>query len=143
MRRKSREIALQTLYQIELTGAEPGQAFALAAAHYHDTGKDAPALPYARELVEGVHGELAGLDRLIGRFARHWRLERMSVVDRSILRMAAFEIRHRPEVPARVVINEAIELAKLYGTEESGPFVNGILDAIRVHASSEPAAHGG
>lgn len=83
---------------------------------------------FTRSLVLGVDAHQAEVDRLIQRYSQHWRLERMARVDRNVLRLAIFELLHLPEVPRRVTLNEAIELAKKFGTEESGAFVNGILD---------------
>jgi len=92
---------------------------------------------YLLELAMGVGLHLEELDALIGRYSEHWRLERMTVVDRNLLRLAIFELLYQPEIPPKVVINEAVEMAKKYGTEASGAFVNGILDQIRVAAGRE------
>ena len=127
-RRIARELALQVLYQIELSGQPSATAFDFFCEHFQ-AGKK--SRPYARELVMGVMDNRAKINELIATHAENWRPERMSVVDRNILRMAVFEICYHGEVPARVVINEAIEVAKRFGTEESGPFINGILDAIK------------
>ena len=77
------------------------------------------------------------LDALIARYSEHWRLERMTVVDRNLLRLAAFELLYLPKIPPKVVINEAVELAKRYGSDYSGAFVNGILDQIRATHESQ------
>ena len=90
----------------------------------------APA--YLQDLVRGVASHLEELDALIVRYSEHWRLERMTVVDRNLLRLAAFELLFKKgRVPPKVVINEAVELAKRFGSEDSSAFVNGILDQIR------------
>ena len=94
---------------------------------------------FFRELVQGVCGNLGDLDGLVQAASRNWRLERMPLMDRNILRMAAWEMRCRPDIPGRVSINEAIELAKLFGTVDSAAFVNGVLDRI---LSSTPAVEG-
>ena len=86
---------------------------------------------YLRELVAGVASHQEELDALIVRFSEHWRLERMTVVDRNLLRLAAYELLYQAKVPPKVVINEAVEMAKRYGSEDSGAFINGILDQIR------------
>lgn len=127
-RRKSRELALQSLYQTELNGQDLAAAFDLLCSHFEVNRK---AVPYARELVAGVADRLDEIDTLIQRHAEHWRLGRMSVVDRNILRLATFELAFREGVPASVVINEALEIAKRFSTDEAAPFINGILDAIR------------
>jgi len=127
-RRKARELALQVLYQVELSGQPAADAFNLFCEHFQ-AGKK--SRPYAREIVLGVSNDREKINELISRHAENWRPERMSTIDRNILRMAVFELYHRREIPARVVINEAIEVAKRFGTEESGPFINGILDAIK------------
>lgn len=88
-------------------------------------------------LVRGVWEEKETIDRLIKTSAEHWRIERMSGVDRNILRLAVFELIHCPDIPPRVAINEAIDLGKQYGSEESGAFVNGILDRIFLEQSGK------
>jgi transcription antitermination protein NusB len=88
-------------------------------------------------LVEGVASHLEELDALIVRYSEHWRLERMVAVDRNLLRLAAYELLYQSGIPPKVVINEAVELAKRYGTEVSGAFVNGILDHIRLALGRE------
>jgi N utilization substance protein B len=88
---------------------------------------------FAEALVRGVADKTAELDQIIQANAAHWSLARIAPVERNILRLAAYELLYRDDIPERVAINEAIELAKLYGSEESGAFVNGILDQIRLH----------
>lgn len=85
---------------------------------------------FAETLVLGVRNELESVDQLLGQCSRNWRLERMSWVDRNLLRLAAYELRDREETPARVVLNEAIEIARRYSTSESSGFVNGVLDRV-------------
>ena len=128
IRRKARELALQVLYQIDLTGLETAPALELFCEHFEVSKK---SMPYTRLLVQGVIDNRQELDSLIGTHAENWRPERMSVIDRNILRLALYELRYQNDVPPKVVINEAIEVAKRFGNEESGPFINGILDAIR------------
>ncbi|HEV2370381.1 MAG TPA: transcription antitermination factor NusB [Acidimicrobiales bacterium] len=119
-RRVARERALALLYEAE---AKEQDLAALVA--------DLPVPPdsYALELVEGVAGKAEAIDGLIGRLAPQWPLERMPAVDRNLLRLAVYELAYRPEIPVGVVIDEAIELAKQYSTEDSGRFVNGVLSA--------------
>ena len=126
MRRESREKAFQTLILMDALGVGPDEAiplFALAS----DPPSDAR---YYAEAVRGVWGRLGEIDALIGKAAEHWRVERMTLVDRNILRLGAYEICHGRDIPYAVAINEAVDLAKRFGAEESGGFVNGILDRI-------------
>jgi len=126
LRRKSRETALQYLYQHELSGASD-ESFDSLCANFQVTRK---AIPYARTLVDGVTGHREELDAVILSSARNWRLDRMSVVDRNILRIGAYELLYQEDVPATVAINEAIEIAKRFSADDSPSFINGILDAI-------------
>jgi transcription antitermination protein NusB len=128
LRRKSRELALQALYQSELSGRTPDEGFALLCDHFEVNKK---AVLYGRELVTGITAHLEEIDRLIQSHAEHWRLGRMSLVDRNILRLATFELYFQQDVPASVAINEALEIAKRFSTDEAAPFINGILDAIK------------
>jgi len=134
-RRRARECALQILYQLDLSGPSLDVEDALAV--YFASELDAEeerlseeAAQFARALVRGVVERLPELDASLQKAAQHWRVERMTRVDRNILRLGAWELRHAPDTPARVVLNEAIELAKRFGTEESGAFVNGLLDRL-------------
>jgi N utilization substance protein B len=120
-RRASRERAVGLLYEAEVKGEPAGETLA-----------GLPVAPddYVCEVVAGVAEHVDGLDEVIRRYARNWDLERMPALDRAILRLAAYELAHRPDVPRNVVINEAVELAKVFSTEESGRFVNGMLSAM-------------
>ena len=147
-RRQAREMALQMLYQRELGDAEPAQLlreFDIHAfrAETADSGASPQAsklaLDYARTLVEGSLAHKESIDRLVADQADNWRLERMPVVDRNVLRLAVYELRFQSDVPAVVVIDEAIELAKKFGSEQSGRFVNGILDALRTNLGGQKA----
>jgi N utilization substance protein B len=126
-RRKSRELALQALYQGELAGPAGLLDFAEFCAHFQVNKK---AMPYAKKLLDGVQGKREEINQLISRYAENWRLERMSVIDRNILRLAVFELHYQDDIPTSVAINEAVEIAKRYSTDDSGPFINGILDAM-------------
>jgi len=126
-RSRCREWALQLLYQTEYRGHRQGEV----PRFWRHFGKGGHVPPYLAKLVEGVEVHQQELDTLIRQHSEHWRLERMAAVDRNLLRLALYELLHQPEVPAKVVINEAVELAKRYGSEESGSFVNGILDRVR------------
>jgi len=138
-RRKARELSLQVLFQLD-TGARDQtteEAFSLFCRTF-----DAPpeARNYAWELVAGVRRHLEALDAELNRASEHWRLDRMSVVDRNILRLALYEMRYLPDVPMKVSLNEAIDLGKKYGTEESGAFINGVLDRIHHQLASEESS---
>lgn len=127
MRRKGRELALQALYQVDLTGDEPKRAVQLFWEHC-----EAPddARTFGEDLVGGVLEEQTRIDELIAGSSDNWRLGRLSHVDRNILRVATYELLCRRDVPANVAIDEAIEIAKRFGTDESPTFVNGVLDHI-------------
>lgn len=126
-RHKSRELALQALYQEELAGKAGLLDFTEFCAHFQVNKK---AIPYAWKLLQGVQEKKGEIDLLISRQAVNWRLERMSLIDRNILRLAVFEMRYQDDVPLSVAINEAVEIAKRYSTDDSAPFINGILDGI-------------
>jgi N utilization substance protein B len=87
-------------------------------------------IPYAGKLLKGVREKRDEINELISRHAENWRLERMSVIDRNILRLAVYELHYQDDVPTSVAINEAVEIAKRYSTDDSGPFINGILDSM-------------
>ena len=122
-------MAIQVLYQVDMAESDIGEALRLFCEHFKapDNIRD-----FAVELANGAHQYREEIDTLISRFSEHWRLERMSAVDRNILRLAIFELLYRADIPAKVSINEAVDLGKKYGTEDSGSFINGILDRIRV-----------
>jgi N utilization substance protein B len=127
-RHSGREAALQMLFQLEASGASPDDVIALYWRNYEDAepeGRD-----YADAALRGVAAERAALDETIARASTHWRIERMARVDRNILRLGAWELAHRADVPRAVILDEAVELAKSFGTDESSAFVNGVLDAI-------------
>jgi N utilization substance protein B len=137
-RRAARELALQALYQVDLLGAgEEGKSLALFWEHF-DPVAEPEAQAFARELVDGVRDQLERIDALIAVAAEHWRLPRLSRVDLSVLRLGTFELIARPEIPASVTLNEAVEIARRFGSEESAGFVNGVLD----HVARQVGAHG-
>lgn len=123
-----REWALQFLYQAEFCGERRPEDITFFWRHFQ---KRETVPPYLQELVTGVATHQEELDALIARYSEHWRLERMTVVDRNLLRLAIYELLYQLQIPPKVVINEAVEMAKRYGTEASGAFVNGLLDRIR------------
>lgn len=126
-RRKARELALNALFQGEMTATSAAENFPLLCENFEINKK---AIPYGRELVYGITDKGEELDAKIAESAKNWRLSRMSVLDRNIIRLAVYEMMFKEEVPPRVAIDEAIELAKRYCGEDSPAFINGILDAI-------------
>ena len=135
-RRKAREVALQFLYQLDLQGELDPSPHAAEFWALHPL--DADMREFADAIVRGAKTSQAKVDDIITRYTEHWDLDRMAVVDRNILRLAVYELGWRTETPPKVVINEAIEIAKKFGTRESSRFINGILD--RVHRELRPAS---
>ena len=141
-RSRARELALQFLYSYEMRGEESMADLDSFVEHHTKTGEAATNEPptkdrieiadYARDLVRGVHDHLDEVNRWIEHIARNWRLDRMAYLDRNILRIALYELLHQSEIPFKVVINEAIDIAKRFSTAQSGSFVNGILDRARI-----------
>ena len=134
-RRKAREVTLQALYQYELLQQGDRFSFEQFCSHFQVNKK---AIPYARTLLVGIHENEKEIDQHISKYAENWRLERMSVIDRNILRLAVFELIYQNDIPASVAINEAVEIAKRYSTDDSGPFINGILDAMAKEGTLDP-----
>ena len=137
LRRKSREIALQFLF---------GHDFQKQPADSESVNKEIDrfcasfatgerTLPYARLLITGICEQIGEIDQLVKDNSHHWRLERMSLVDRNILRIAIYEMKYGEDVPAKVAINEALEIAKNYSMPDSVSFVNGVLDGIELPVS--------
>lgn len=136
-RHQAREAALQVLYFWEVGHAAPQAALeAFFAEHLPEA--DPSVREFAAAMVLGTVAEVADLDRVISRHSAHWRIERLAVIDRLILRQALWELRHRPDTPAAVVLNEAIELARRFSGEHAVRFVNGVLDAVRAELASAP-----
>ena len=127
LRRKSREFALQMLFQWDLHPQEPAR---METEFWRNARAEKKTREFANQLFEGAAAVAKELDALIEQHARNWRVERMAAIDRNILRLGIYELR-AGETPAKVVMNEAIELAKKFSTEESAPFINGILDAVQ------------
>ncbi len=128
-RRKAREDALQILYQLDVNqGLTPSHALTHFTDHF---AKDNSTDEFTQRLVIGVAENLAALDQLVEKTSEHWRTERMAVVDRNILRLGAFELYYCDDIPSTVSINEMIEVAKHFGSENSASFINGILDRLK------------
>jgi transcription antitermination protein NusB len=138
MRRRAREASLQLLYEIDLGQKDAEEILSAqrilwqrALASEMDPEEDPSEIEeFVRQIVEGVSRNVREIDRLIESHSTHWKISRMAIVDRNILRMAVFEILYCKDIPPSVSINEAIEIGKRYGTDESGAFINGVLDHI-------------
>jgi N utilization substance protein B len=140
-RRKAREIALQVLYGLDTQGGEPDEVLALYWSNCDNVSEviSSETIRFSNELVEGVWKNRNRIDGLISGNSENWSIGRMSRVDRSILRMAVYELLFCPDIPPKVTLNEAIDLGKIYGSENSGAFINGILDALyeKLHGRRE------
>ncbi|MGH2537067.1 MAG: transcription antitermination factor NusB [Candidatus Promineifilaceae bacterium] len=145
-RRRARHLTLETLYEIDLAGHEPAEVL---ARHLQEQPMETGAYEFARKLLNGVLRFQEGIDRLIARYAPEWPLDQLAVIDRNVLRIAIFEFLIDSETPVKVAINEAVELAKLYGSDSAPRFINGVLGSLADHipqlrqellAASEPAA---
>jgi N utilization substance protein B len=132
-RRRAREYALQILFQLELSGDTLNAA--MLEAFWTDNAADPDIQDFTHQIVRHTREHLHDIDAIIKKAAEHWSLERMAVIDRNILRASTYELVYRRDIPSQVVINEALEIAKKYSSEESAAFINGILDRI---AHSEP-----
>ncbi len=127
-RRRSRESALQVLYQLDIKKQDATRAIAQWKEYFSPNEERDE---FVERIVLGVLKHCMEFDRLIEQYSENWRLDRMSVIDRNILRMAAFELLYCEEIPPKVTLNEAIDLGKRYGSGDSGSFINGILDRIQ------------
>lgn len=128
-RRLARETALQVLFQLDMAGDKPD-----IATEVRQWAKEfavpETSIPFAQGLVEGTLSHMEEIDTKLAQLSEGWALTRMANVDRSLLRLACYEILYREDIPGRVTINEALEIAKRYANEESGKFINGILDKV-------------
>ncbi len=135
-RRQARELALQFLYQFDSlkeSSADSEDTEVLLSAFWDETEIeiDDDTKEFSSVLIRGSCSNLTNIDKIITTYSEHWRLNRMSTIDRNILRIAIYELAYLSNIPPPVTINEAVELGKKFGTEESGSFINGILDKIR------------
>jgi N utilization substance protein B len=131
-RHRAREAAVQMLYQWEVGKTsmfEVGETFWIGPAATEPVGDE--LREFATTLATGVAGTVTDIDPMIAEAAQNWRIERMNVLDRLILRMAIYEFLHEPETPGKVIINEALELARTFSADDSVRFINGVLDAVR------------
>lgn len=135
-RRKTREFVLQVLYAADARKEDPIEVLDFLEHHYKDGNEDDDfnlnkiVRPYARRLIEAVSDDKELIDQIIMKLSHHWKLHRIDRVDRNILRMAIAELAKFPDIPGRVILNEAIEVGKKYGSENSPSFINGILDKL-------------
>jgi N utilization substance protein B len=127
IRRKARESALQMLYQLDMSGQDLRDVLSTSGIM---GALDPEVRQFAKMLVEGVMRDLKEIDALISAHSTNWKISRMAAVDKNILRMAVYELKNFSDIPMKVTINEAVEIAKRYGSSESGAFVNGVLDNI-------------
>jgi transcription antitermination factor NusB len=126
-RRKARELAVQVNFHLEFSPGDPGEAFDLLCEKFNSKES---IKPFSKKLVLGVHEKKKDLDQLISIASKNWRLDRMSCLDRCVLRLAVFEILFMQDIPPKVSIDEAVEIGKKFGSEDSGSFINGVLDKI-------------
>ncbi|HDH05278.1 MAG TPA: transcription antitermination factor NusB [Nitrospirae bacterium] len=127
-RRRSREYALQILFQLELTGSKLNGE--VLREFWEGNEEDREVREFTFDIVKNTLEHINTIDEIIKKAAQHWSIERMAVIDRNILRAATYELVYRKDIPQAVVINEGIEIAKKYSTEDSASFINGILDKI-------------
>lgn len=126
-RTKARECALKILYQIEIAKDEPKDSVRI----YWQSHKEEKSIKdFATRLIEGIFENKKIIDELISKYTTNWQINRMAVVDRNVMRLATFELLFMEEIPPKVAINEAVDLAKKFGDIDSGKFVNGVLDKI-------------
>ncbi len=136
-RHQAREVALQILYRCDGEAADSTQTINDLTRHFDHFHVPNEIREFTAQLVAGTLREIKELDSLLEKHASNWKLPRMSYVDRNLLRMSIYELKAFPDTPVSVVIDEAIELAKQFGTQESPSFVNGILDAVKVSVRSK------
>ncbi|MBE9528115.1 MAG: transcription antitermination factor NusB [Proteobacteria bacterium] len=134
-RRRSREVALQMLYGADIVdiaeqGDQGDDLFIESEETISDTVRE-----YAEEIARGTIDKSAEIDAMVESYSENWKVKRMPLVDRNILRLAVYELLYCPDTPYKVVIDEAIELAKRFGSDKAAPFINGVLDRIHTEAS--------
>jgi N utilization substance protein B len=133
-RRRSRELAMQALFYVDMRQNKSEEILDLYLQSFTPSKK---VLPFFLELVNGVIRERHQIDTMIERFSSNWKMSRMSCIDRNIMRIAVYEMLFCGDIPLKVSINEAIDVGKKFGTEESGAFINGILDSVRLVLEAE------
>ena len=135
-RTRARECALQILYQMDITRDQSQASLENFWQAEENLKFDDEVKEFASEIVKGVEQHFPDIDATISRYAMNWQLERMAVVDRNVLRMSCYELLYREDIPPKVSINEAVDLAKKYSGQEAGKFVNAILDKVRMEKSA-------
>ena len=134
IRRRSRELAMQALFYMDMSKNDSQEMVKLFRDNFAHSKN---ALPFFLKLVNGVIDNRSEIDYIIEQFSSNWKIGRMSCVDRNIMRLAVYELRFCKDIPSKVSINEAIDIGKKFGTEESGAFINGILDSIHIAMEKE------
>ena len=127
-RRRSRELAMQALFYMDVNKNSSQETLERFCQNFSPSGVQ----PFFFELVNGVLAAQSEIDVLIERFSKNWKINRMSCVDRNVMRIAVYEMLYCPDIPPKVSINEAVDVGKKFGSEESGAFINGIIDSIRI-----------
>lgn len=135
-RRQARETALQALFQIDVGKTEPDFALKNTAEEF---GAGPQELEFAQQLVKGALEHIEDIDKMISQVSKEWQLNRIANVDRNIMRLAIYEMKYREDIPSNVSVNEAVELAKIFGGTDSGKFVNGILGKLLHEGKQEDA----
>ena len=134
IRRRSRELAMQALFYMDVNKNDSQEMVELFCDNFVHSKK---AIPFFLKLVNGVIDNRSEIDSIIERFSSNWKLGRMSCVDRNIIRLAVYELLFCNDIPSKVSMNEAIDIGKKFGADESGAFINGILDSIRIALEKE------
>lgn len=129
IRRRSRELAMQALFYMDIHQNTSPELVERFCEYFSPPQK---TRPFFFKLVNGVLAAKPEIDALIERFSKNWKITRMSFVDRNVMRIAVYEMLYCPDIPSKVSINEAVDVGKKYGSEESGAFINGIIDSIRM-----------
>lgn len=140
-RRQARELALQALYYLDIDRGAPKELLELFCSNFQDR-IDESIRPFFLELVNGVIESRQEINDLMNLSSSNWKVSRMPIVDRNIMRMAIFEMLKCPDIPSTVSINEAVEIGKRFGTRGSGAFINGVLDKIRVLKQTDRGGNG-
>lgn len=128
-RRRARELAMQALFYMDINNKSSQELVELFCQNFSTSPK---AMPFFLKLVTGVLEAKPEIDALIERFSKNWKIHRMSLVDRNVMRIAVYELLYCTDIPSKVSINEAVDVGKKFGSEESGAFINGIIDSIRM-----------
>lgn len=138
-RRKAREKALQILFQLDFRDDDID---AICEDFWNANRVGQKVREFAEKLVKGTYANRENIDQLISSTIEHWSMKRLASVDKAILRCATYEFLHMPDIPPKVTINEAVEIAKKYGTDDSSRFINGVLDQIRIKIEESAALEG-